>query len=195
MTSVMNRFGRDRGLRMFAEWTDRIAEGEVPPAPPRPQGVERNLVVTMWEWGNEIDYIHDEIATDKRNPTVNAYGPVYGVNISNDELVILDPMTHTATSLKIPLRDDPSTVPSMILQSMPRPARYHREKIVWTDPANPHNPMLDGQGRVWMTTAIRGRTNPDWCKEGSSHPSPSTFPSSATTVRRATTTPRKKNSS
>ena len=68
----------------------------------------------MWEWGNEIDYIHDEVATDKRNPTVNAYGPVYGVNISNDELAILDPMTHTATSLKIPLGDDdPSTVPSM----------------------------------------------------------------------------------
>ncbi len=121
MTRVMNRFGRDRALRMFAEWTDRLAKGEVPPAPPRPQGVERNLVVTMWVWGNEVDYIHDEIATDKRNPTVNAYGPVYGVNISNDELAILDPMTHTATSLKIPLRDDPSTVPSMIPQSMPRP--------------------------------------------------------------------------
>ena len=126
--------------------------------------------------GNEIDYIHDEIATDKRNPTVNAYGPVYGVNISNDELAILDPMTHTATSLKIPLRDGPSTVPSMIPQSMPRPARYHRETILWTDPANPHNPMLDGQGRVWMTTAIRGRDNPDWCKEGSSHPSAKYFP-------------------
>ena len=132
MTSVMNRFGRDRGLLMFAEWTDRIAEGEVPPAPPRPQGVERNLVVTMWEWGNEIDYIHDEIATDKRNPTVNAYGPVYGVNISNDELVILDPMTHTATSLKIPLRDDPSTVPSMILQSMPPLRSSAREEKPFT---------------------------------------------------------------
>jgi hypothetical protein len=35
-------------LRYFADWTDRIARGELPHAKPtRPQGVERNVVVTM----------------------------------------------------------------------------------------------------------------------------------------------------
>ena len=102
MTNVMNRFGRERGLQMFSDWSDRIATGAVPPAPPRPQGVERNVVISMWEWGTEIDYIHDEITTDKRDPTINAGGPVYGVNISNDALAILDPVTHTATSLERP---------------------------------------------------------------------------------------------
>ncbi len=61
--------------RNFADWTDRIAAGELPQAKPqRPQGVERNVVVTLWDWGDAKTYLHDEIATDKRNPTVNALG-------------------------------------------------------------------------------------------------------------------------
>ena len=63
---------------MFADWTDRIAAGELPPAPPRPQGVERNVVITEWDWADPKAYLHDEIATDKRNPTVNANGLLYG---------------------------------------------------------------------------------------------------------------------
>src|SRR3989454_2423770 len=36
-------------LRRLAEWTDRIRAGELPAsAPPRPHGVERNLVVTVY---------------------------------------------------------------------------------------------------------------------------------------------------
>ena len=39
-------------FKYFADWTDRIAHGELPQAqPPRPQGVERNLVITEWDWG------------------------------------------------------------------------------------------------------------------------------------------------
>ena len=167
MSNVMNRFGRERGLQMFADWSDRIASGALPPKPPRPQGVERNVVITMWEWGTEIDYIHDEIASDKRDPTVNANGPVYGVNISNDELAILDPVTHVATNLKVPLWADPATVRPMIAPSMPVPSRFFGEELIWNDPANPHNPMMDQKGRVWMTSAIRGRQNPEWCQEGS----------------------------
>ena len=167
MTNVMNRFGRQRGLQMFADWSDRIASGALPPKPPRPQGVERNVVVSMWEWGTAIDYIHDEIASDKRDPTVNANGPIYGVNISNDELAILDPLTHQATNLKVPMRADPSTVPGMIARSMPAPSRFYGDELIWNDPANPHNPMMDQKGRVWLTSAIRPRANPDWCKDGS----------------------------
>ncbi len=167
MSNVMNRFGRQRGLQMFADWSDRIARGALPPVPPRPQGIERNVVTTMWEWGTEIDYIHDEIASDKRDPTVNANGPVYGVNISNDELAILDPLTHIATNLEVPLRADPATVRPMIGPSMPEPSRFFGEEMIWNDPANPHNPMMDQKGRVWMTSAIRGRENPEYCQEGS----------------------------
>jgi hypothetical protein len=176
MTNVMNRFGRQRGLQMFADWSERIAAGAVPPAPPRPAGAERNVVISMWEWGTEIDYIHDEIATDKRNPRVNANGPIYGVNISNDQLAMLDPVTNLATNLRVPLRVDPDTVPGMIAQSMPVPSRMFGDELLWQDPANPHNPMMDQKGRVWMTSAIRNRANPDYCKAGSDNPYARYFP-------------------
>ena len=52
MALAINRLGPDRGYKMFADWTDRIAKGELPfDKPQRPQGLERNVVITSWEWG------------------------------------------------------------------------------------------------------------------------------------------------
>jgi len=63
MPNTLARFvDQQRAIKMFADWTDRIAAGEVPPAPPRPQGIERNLVVTMWDWGKPSGHPHDQIA-------------------------------------------------------------------------------------------------------------------------------------
>jgi hypothetical protein len=59
---------------------------------------------------------------------------------------------------------------------MVRPYRYFGNEPVWHNPANPHNPMMDGQGRVWLTTQVRAAQNPEWCQEGSSHPSAAYFP-------------------
>ena len=87
-------------MEYFADWTDRIAKGELPHTKPqRPQGVERNIVVTTWEWLNEKKYLHDLIASDRRYPTVNAYGPLYGsAEYSTDIIPVLDPKNHTATT-------------------------------------------------------------------------------------------------
>ena len=46
MIGGLNQLGKERALPMFADWTDRIAAAKLPPAPPRPQGVERNVVIT-----------------------------------------------------------------------------------------------------------------------------------------------------
>ena len=99
------QLGRKTALTMFADWTDRIAAGEVPPVPPRPEGIERNLVLTLWEWGGPATFAHDELSTDKRNPTANANGPIYGVDWGNDGFLTLDPNTHTATEVRIPVLD------------------------------------------------------------------------------------------
>ena len=177
MSGVMNRFGRERGLAMFADWTDRIAAGEVPPAPPRPQGVERGLVLTMWEWAGEASYVHDEVTTDKRQPTVNADGLVYGVSITEDTLVVTDTARHASRELAIPLREPRENVPSMFPTAPGfEPSPYWGDEIIFDAPANPHNPMMDARGRVWMTSTIRRRDNPDWCTEGSAHPSARYFP-------------------
>ena len=177
MSNVLSRFGRGRGLEMFADWTDRIAAGETPPPPPRPRGVERNLVLTMWEWGEETSYIHDEVTTDRRRPTVNANGLVYGVSISHDKLVITDTAEHQSIELEIPLREGRNMVPSMFPTSPGfEPSPSWGDEIIFDAPANPHNPMMDATGRVWLTSTIRSRNNPEWCKAGSTHPSASYFP-------------------
>ncbi len=57
---------------IFADWTDRIAKGELPKheadSVRRPRA---QLVVTTWDWSDEKHYLHDLISTDRRNPTVN----------------------------------------------------------------------------------------------------------------------------
>ena len=93
MAGGLNAMGKDRALAMFADWTDRMAGGELPPAPPRPQGVERNVVITQWDWADPKAYLHDEVSTDRRNPTVNANGLIYGsLELSADYLPVLDPV-------------------------------------------------------------------------------------------------------
>ncbi len=70
----------------------------MPQAPPRPRGVERNVVLTQWEWVNNMGKIHDEVSTDKRNPRLNAHGPIFGSEIANDYLAVLDPQSATSPS-------------------------------------------------------------------------------------------------
>ena len=90
MAAMLAGFG-PRGMAMYADWTDRIAAGEVPEAPPRPQGVERNVVVSLWDWSTPEGFVHDTASTDKRNPTVNANGPVYSISrFSKPDVNILD---------------------------------------------------------------------------------------------------------
>jgi hypothetical protein len=174
MAGGLNNMGKDRALAMFADWTDRIAKGELPPAPPRPQGLERNVVITQWDWADPKAYLHDEVSTDRRNPTVNAGGPIYGsLELSADYLPVLDPVRHTLSQVKLTVRD-PNTPPTS--PTMPKASPYWGEEPIWTSKNNVHNPMLDEKGRVWITSAVRPPANPDFCKEGSSHPSAKLFP-------------------
>ncbi|HLV02819.1 MAG TPA: carboxypeptidase regulatory-like domain-containing protein [Acidobacteriota bacterium] len=174
MVNSLSRMGWDGSLEMFANWTDRIAQGEVPPAPPRPKGIERNVVITLWDWADPKAYLHDEVSTDRRNPTVNAYGPIYGaLELSADYIPVLDPMTHTASKIPLTVRD-PDTPPTS--PNMPAPSPYWGDEILWHSKSNVHNPMLDEEGRVWLTAAVRPPENPDFCREGSDHPSAQLFP-------------------
>jgi len=175
MENGINNMGRRRALAMFADWTDRIAAGEVPPAPPRPQGQERNVVITQWDWADPKAYLHDLVSTDRRNPRVNPNGPVYGaLELSADYLPVLDPRTHRPSQVKLTVRD-PNTPPAAA-PKMPAPSPYFGEEVVWTSKNNVHNPMMDELGRVWITSAVRPPANPDFCKEGSTHPSAKAFP-------------------
>ena len=168
-------------LQLFADWTDRIAAGELPKSKPsRPQGVERNLVITLWDWATPKAYLHDEIASDKRDPTVNANGPIYGSpEDSTDFVPILDPVRHRATEVKVPVKD-PKTPDKMFISTgdslMLAPSPFWGTERVWQSQTSVHNPMFDEKGRVWLTARIRPPENPSFCKKGSDHPSAKQFP-------------------
>jgi hypothetical protein len=182
MNNGLNTFGRERILALFANWSDRIKAGEYPQAaPPRPEGVERNVVITQWDWADPKAYLHDEIATDKRNPTVNANGPLYGaLEASADYLSVLDPIRHEKGQVPVPVRD-PNTPAASGPPTQPSP--YWANEAIWTSKANVHNPMFDAQGRVWFTSRVRGASNPAFCGAGSNHPSAQAFPATANAGR------------
>ncbi|HEY7056728.1 MAG TPA: carboxypeptidase-like regulatory domain-containing protein, partial [Vicinamibacterales bacterium] len=175
MMRTLNQLGPKRALQMFADWTDRVAAGEVPPMPPRPQGIERTVVITEWDWADPKAYLHDEVSTDRRNPTLNANGLIYGsLELSADYLPVLDPVHNTISQVKLTVRD-PNTQPAqgpMMLQ----PSPYWGTDVLWTSKNNVHNPMFDEKGRVWITSAVRPPENPAYCKAGSTHPSAKAYP-------------------
>jgi hypothetical protein len=169
-------------IKYFADWTDRIAKGELPHhKPQRPTGVERNVVVTTWDWANEKQYLHDLISSDRRNPTVNGYGPLFGSpEYSMDTIPILDPKTSTVTNFKAPVMD-PSMPESLgpghaAMEKPLGPSAYWGNEKIWDTRVNNHNSMIDQKGRVWLAAAVRGPKDPDFCKKGSDHPSAKAFP-------------------
>jgi len=174
MVGGLGQLGKERALAVLGDWTKRIEAGEIPPAPPRPQGVERNVVITQWDWADPKSYLHDEVSTDRRNPALNPNGLIYGsLELSSDYLPVLDPVRHTLGKVPLTVRDPktPPTSPAML-----KPSPYWGNEPIWTSKNNVHNPMFDEKGRVWITSGVRPSANPDFCKEGSSHPSAKLFP-------------------
>jgi hypothetical protein len=169
MSFGLAQLGAERATAEFAAWTTRIANGELPERdPPRPEGIERNIVITQWDWADEKMYLHDEISTDKRNPQVNANGLIYGSpEESSDDLPVLDPVRHVTGLVKVPYRN-PDT------PGQPRPLApsvFWGDEAIWDSHTTVHNPMFDERGRVWLTARVRPAENPAYCKAGSDHAS------------------------
>ena len=159
MINTVTRLGGQRALAMFADWTDRIGAGELPPSPPpRPTGVERNVVLSLWGWSITADgvsaAVHDEIASDKRNPTTNGNGRVYGTQLRYGRLATLDPVTHESATIDIPGLQAPHRLANM-----------------------PHNPMVDQKGRVWATMVSGEGTPPAYCIDGTTNKYAAYYPS------------------
>ena len=177
MTRTWTSMGIEHVSAMYGDWTDRIAAGELPPIPERPQGLERNVVITQWDWADPTAYLHDVVSTDRRNPTINGYGKLYGaLEESADYLPVLDPVTHTIDQVPLTMMDpEAGPVGGPPLAESP----YWGNETVWDSAANVHNPMIDQDGRVWITARVRNRENPAFCQEGSDHPSALGYPTSA----------------
>ncbi len=175
MALAINRLGPAKGLSLYGDWTDRIAKGELPSSKPeRPKGIERNVVVSIWDWSTSKIYLHDAVSSDKRNPRLNANGLIYGSpEEASDFVPVLDPVKYTATMIKHPYLD-PAT-PSQKEATM-GPSVYWGDEPIWDGHTSIHNPMMDEKGRVWFTAKLRPDENPAYCKQGSDHPSAKVAP-------------------
>lgn len=182
MDQLAEQLNRDVLLDQLEQWGKKLAAGETPQqAPPRPEGIERNFVITEWEYGEKYTYSHDVISTDKRNPTLYPNGRIYGLDIGNDHLMILDPDTHEWEQIKLeagwegarpwceqtykPLEGEPVPVGAQML-GCPAEGAYTPHKDAYRNAVNPHNPMLDDTGKLWITMQIRrewAEDMPEFC--------------------------------
>lgn len=153
----------------YVDWIDRIRGGAVPPAPPRPQGVERNLVITEWDVANDFAFVHDVASSDRRNPTVNAQGPIYGLEFHTDQLVILDPLEHRERMIPIPTQVDKSQIPTFTRQTFQYPSPFFGGEVRIEDHARPNFVVLDGKARVWTASRVNVPAAADYCRGTSSN--------------------------
>ncbi len=171
MTNAISRLDSAEGgqLALFADWTDRIAAGALPnETPPRPSGVERNLVVTVRDFADAKHYLHDIALTDKRKPTVNANGLIYGATeLGSDDVPVLDPVNNTKTLLPAQLRD--ADAPSALLANpVIEPSPFFGKEAIWNSRFNAHTPTMDAEGRVYFAAQTRSpKSVPDFCDKGS----------------------------
>src|ERR1700733_7522159 len=168
-------------FKYFGEWTDSIANGALPFAKPeRPQGVERNIVITEWDWSAPDKYLHDLISSDKRNPTVNAYGPLYGsTEYATDHEPVLDPKTNKVSYVTPPEAADVPEAFGPGHAAIEKPlaaSAYWGMQQIWDTKFDNHNDMMDGKGNVWMTGTNHAPGTPAFCRKGSDNPYAKAFP-------------------
>ncbi len=178
LASVDARFGHEPGLKFFADWSDRIAAGEVPPVPPRPQGIERNVVLSIWDYASDRAFIHDITSSNIWNPNVNAYGPIYGGDLSAGTLEWVDPVEGTKGNFPVPMIH-PEDRPKMIPWSWPfneAPSPYWGDEVVWKDPVSASGPQMDSKGRVWYSASVQAGPTPFCGDANSGNPFAKNYP-------------------
>jgi hypothetical protein len=154
----------------------------VPPAPPRPQGIERNVVITLWDFGTDKSFVHDVVSTDERNPTANAYGPIYGPDFSAGAIAILDPVKNTKSMINVPLRNENDRKLLRPLRRRTWQRRLPTGAMKSSGTIRSLRRAANGQqGPLWFHTQTRADL-PDYCKEGSNNPFAKNFPMPAASV-------------
>jgi hypothetical protein len=164
-----NRLG-ESGIQTYVNWIEAIRNGAIPEAPPRPQGVERNIVVTTWDGGSGNTFSHDIVASDKRNPRVNANGNVYFGDWHNDGFVIVDPVRNTETTIPVPSIDNRFSFQPFTRQTgWANPSPTRGNEVIVQDYIASGSLAMDQRGRVWLSARV-AREAQDFCKPGSGNP-------------------------
>ena len=153
-------------LAALADWTDRIQRGEIPAStPPRPAGIERNLVITIRDWLDPKHYVHDLVSTDRRDPTINANGLLYGATeLSTNFVPVLDPVHNKKWTMKLPVADPARTPSSALENRVFAPSPYFGNEQVWDSQVDAHTPVMGRDTRIYFTAQTRPPNDqPDYC--------------------------------
>ena len=154
------------GLPVYAKWIDAMRAGAVPEAPPRPTGAERNIVVTTWDAGALTAFSHDIVVSDKRDPSVNANGPVYFGDWHNDAFTIIDTSANSDATIQVPTIDPRSSFPTFTRQSgWANPSPTWGNEVIIDDRVASSSLAMDHKGRIWLSARVAKL--PDFCKAGS----------------------------
>ena len=159
MGGFFQAFGAQK--QMFVDWVDSIAKGAAPMTPPsRPQGLERNLVITEWDWGLPKQGRSDAAAADTRNPRINANGPMFEVSEMTDTVNIVYPTQNKTEIIKVNT-EAPKLISGFNAADSESPYAGHNP---WERNGDPRSVAIDAKGRAWMTLRNRANTSqPAWC--------------------------------
>jgi len=176
MVSSVSHLGYDRTIAMFADWTDRVAAGELPPAPARPEGLERNIVATLWDVGTPKSFVHDAISVNKHTPTTNPYGPVYATEWSSGMLEGIDPVENTKFAIPVPIPEVAAEFRRTHPQTFMKPSPYWDLETVFDDTLEEESAMRDSKGRTWFILEDHREAIPAFCNGVSDNPFGKNFP-------------------
>lgn len=155
MDGTADRLDRPLMMETMAAWSDKIADGEVPPQPPRPGGEAGRYILTQWYAGTPFTYAHDMSSTQRHYGTVNINGPVWSCDIGQDYYYELDIVNNRQRAWKVPTIDD---MPAWCDQ--PGFCTW----TVYNNPAHPHTTDIGPDGKVYAATKIQEQ-NEDYCAE------------------------------
>ena len=175
MARDIGRLDGERAIANFADWTDRIAKGELPFDKPRAAAGHR-----AQPGHHDVGLPAPGVLPARRGvdrPAQSAResnGPVYGSPEDSTDIVpVVDPRAHRAIELPHPVRDASDAVGEG--QSVRRVGVLGRQALLGRPHAQPQPD--DGRARAHLVhLAHQPGSEPDWCKAGSDHPSAKAYP-------------------
>lgn len=127
-------------------------------------------MVTTWDAGAATAFSHDIIASDKRDPTVNANGKVYFGDWHNDSFTIIDPGVNSDTTISVPTIADRFSFQPFTRQSgWANPSPTWGNEIIVQDYVASSSLTMDQKGRIWLSARVENGA-PDFCQPGSGNP-------------------------
>ena len=148
---------------MFADWTDRIEEwGDSGDAQRDRKGLKEMWVIQPnWDWADPKAYLHDLVFNRQKKPDGQCkWSDIWRAGSQCRLPSRVDPVNHTASRVSFD-RERPRITPvayrsGNARQLLPMGGGSH----LGTAKPNVHNPMLDEEGRVWITACSRPFDNP-----------------------------------